>query len=437
MPGNKMPKSTPGLTTVAAGSAIYFLSSLFSAAIPFALLPVFTRYLTPSEYGEVAIFQTLVAGLPAVIGLSVDGVANRKYYDGRGAQLRQFIGNCVYLVVITTTLALLLLLALRRPASDFLQLGGNALFLGLLASVSTVLIQLRLGQWQVRNQASRYGLFQIAAAAAGAVVSLLLVVVAQQGAQGRIEAQAFTTAAFAILAVWLLWRDKLLGLTEWHGEHVREALGYGVPLLPHVIGLFLLSSIDRVIIASNLGLAEAGVYAVAMQLAGALGMVFGSINTAFVPWLFERLTKDVPEDKQSIVRMTYAHFAFSLLIAALAFVVGPWAVVKVAGERYAAAGEIIGFLVLGQVFGGMYLMVCNYVFFSKRTGALSTVTITSGVLNVALLAGLAQLFGLRGAAVAYALTMGIRFLATWWVANRRHPMPWMAALRNYSSATPS
>src|SRR5699024_9927880 len=145
---------------------------------------------------------------------------------------------------------------------------------------------------------------------------------------------------------------------------------------------------------------------------------------AYVPWLFERLKRDHENEKRQIVRYTYSWYALLLCGAGLAFAIGPWLVVFVAGENYARAGDVIGWLALGQVFGGMYLMVTNYIFFSKRTGLLSLVTISSGLLNIALLFLLINRFGLEGAAYAFCIAMGIRFLLSWLVAQMRHPMPW-------------
>ena len=82
---------------------------------------------------------------------------------------------------------------------------------------------------------------------------------------------------------------------------------------------------------------------------------------------------------------------------------------------------------LGQVFNGMYLMVTNYIFFSKRTGLLSIATMFSGVVNLVLLLILIRQFGLEGAAYAFCISMGLRFLLTWFVAQKRHPMPWLKA----------
>jgi O-antigen/teichoic acid export membrane protein len=155
-----------------------------------------------------------------------------------------------------------------------------------------------------------------------------------------------------------------------------------------------------------------------------MAIVFDAINKAYVPWLFERLKRDDAQEKMQVVRLTYVAFAAALAAAGLAFAVGPWLVVVVAGKEYAAAGQVIGWLALGQAFGGMYLMVTNYIFYSRRTGLLSLVTIGTGLLNLALLFGMVEWLGLVGAALAFAGSMALRFLLVWAVAQKRHPMPW-------------
>ena len=130
------------------------------------------------------------------------------------------------------------------------------------------------------------------------------------------------------------------------------------------------------------------------------------------------------DEKKQIVRWTYAYCIALLGIAALAFVIGPLLMILVAGEKYSAATDVIGWLALGQAFNGMHLMVTNYNFYSKRTGLLSFSTIISGLINVGLLMVLISFMGLKGAAIAFAISMAIKFLLTWYVAQLRHPMPW-------------
>ena len=407
------------------GSAVYLFSNMLAAAIPFALLPILTRYLSPAEYGQVAIFQTLLAGLGAFVGLSGQGAAGVKYYDNHFSkqELKYFIGNCFLILAATISLVLLAALIFRHPLSNWLALETNWLLLSVGVSGATFIAALRMGQWQVRKQAKNYGAFQVSQSLINMLLSLLVVVYFLQGAAGRIWVLGVVPMAFAVVALFLLYKDDLLGFA-WRPNYLREILAFGVPLIPHSAGLFLLSSVDRFVINDKLGLAQVGIYMVAVQLTAAMGLVFDAINNAYVPWLFERLKRNQIEEKKQIVRWTYAYCIALLGVAALAFIIGPSMLILVAGEKYSAAADVIGWLALGQAFHGMYLMVTNYIFYSKRTGLLSFSTITSGLINVGLLVVLISSMGLKGAAIAFAISMAIKFLLTWYVAQLRHPMPW-------------
>ena len=418
--------------TFLSGSAVYLVSNILNAAIPFALLPVLTRFLSPSEYGQVAMFHTLLGALIAFVGLSLHGAAGRKFYDGNLAEndLKEFIGSCLQILCLTTLVTLSILIAFSGKFSQWLGLDAKWILLAVLTTTSSVIVQIRFGQWQVRKKAKLYGAMQVSKSLFDVSLSLLLVVIFVYGAGGRITAQVIAAVSFAGLALWFLKKDNLLRFFVWRPDFIREALSFGIPLIPHVGGMFLLTTVDRFVINSELGLAEAGIYMVAVQFGMALSLIFDAINKAYVPWLFERLKRDETEEKRQIVRYTYAWYCFILLGAAVAFIVGPWLITAIAGEKYAGAGDVIGWLVLGQVFNGMYLMITNYIFFSKRTGLLSLASIFSGAVNFLLLIVLVRQSGIQGAAYAFCSAMALRFLLSWYVAQKRHPMPWLTFRRS-------
>lgn len=412
--------------TFLAGTAVYLITNILNAAIPFALLPILTRHLTPEEYGEVAMFQTLLGALMAFVGLSLQGAAGRKFYDGNleKDELKEFIGSCLQILAVTTLIVFSALLLFQQQFSQWLGLDQKWILLAVLVTASNMVTMIRLGQWQVRKKAKSYGALQLSRSLLNVGLSLALVVIFLQGADGRIIGQSTAVAIFAMASLFFLKKDSLLKFLIWRPNYIKEALKFGVPLIPHVGGMFLLTTVDRFVINSELGISQAGIYMVAVQFGMALSLIFNAINKAYVPWLFERLKIDNKQEKLKIVRYTYGWYIFILAGAALSFIVGPWLIVFIAGDKYSQAGEIIGWLVLGQVFNGMYLMVTNYIFFSKRTGLLSAASIFSGLFNLLLLFILVREFGIHGAAYAFSLSMGLRFLLTWFVAQKRHPMPW-------------
>jgi len=79
---------------------IYTGSNVINKAIPFFLLPIVTRYLTPTDYGIVATFNVLLAVMVVFVGLSMHGAINVNYFKLTKEELREYIGN-VFIILFT------------------------------------------------------------------------------------------------------------------------------------------------------------------------------------------------------------------------------------------------------------------------------------------------------------------------------------------------
>lgn len=407
------------------GAAIYLAASIINALIPFVLLPVLTRYLEPSEYGEVAIFQVWVSLIGALCGLSVHGAAVRKYYDydEPDKEIGPFIFSCIAVLCISTLFVFFLILPFLTLISNIVGLSEKWLIVGVVVAFFNFLMRIRLGQWQVSKNPKFYGMFQISASLLDMFLSLLLVVFFTLGVAGRISGYSSAVVIFGLGSLLLLKRNNLLR-PSWRPDLMIEALRFGVPLVPHVIGAFLLITVDRAVIGSQVGLEQAGYYMVAVQFAMVMSLVLDSINKAYTPWLYERLSRDDLDQKLHIVKITYIYGFFLFLCVFFAFSVGDSILIFIAGDKYAPAGDLVGWLVLAKAFHGMYYMVCSYIFYTKKTAIISRLTISTGLINVGLLFVLTDFFGLVGAAWAMCISMLLQWILTWFFAARLVYMPW-------------
>ncbi|AZL86075.1 polysaccharide biosynthesis protein [Aliivibrio salmonicida] len=408
------------------GARVYLVSNILNAIIPFLLLPILTRYLSPAEYGQIAMFQTLLAGIGTFIGLNAVGAAERKFYDGDVSEtvLKEFNGSCMQILAVSSVLVFICIALFQQQLSEFLAIPTSWVLAAVGISILGFISRIRLGQWQIRNQAKLFGMLQVSSSLINMLLSILFVVVLEQGAEGRIDAQVITGLIATMVALAWLYKDNLLQVRLWRPTYIKEVLAFGVPLMPHSIGGVLLNLYDRFVINQQLGIVDVGIYMVAVQLSSAMLIVFDAINKAYVPWLFERLKHNDAQEKQKIVKNTYIYMVSILLLAGLAFWIGPLFITLIAGDKYKAAGEIIGWLCLGQAFSGMYLMVTNYIFFSKKTSYLACITIIAGLINVILLFVFAKQFGLVGVAMAFTLSKLIHFIMTFYISNNAYKMPW-------------
>ena len=372
-------------------------------------------------------FQALISGMAAFVGINAVGAANRKFYDNMdSSETIKFNTSCIWVLITSVIGVFLFLLLFNEWLQTLLNITSSWIFIALVVCIFNFLIHLRLGQWQVRGEAKKYGVLQVSNSILNLFFTLVLVVIVSLGGSGRVYSYVFSAGAMAIISLILLHKGRLISYKKPEIKHVKEIVKFGFPLIPHVFGIFLLTILDRVIINDRLGLQSAGVYMLAAQISMALLIIFDAINKAYLPWLFDKLSNGNMRDKQQIVKATYIYFIILLFIGLLGFLLGPHFVVLIAGENYKSAGDIIGWLILGQVFGGMYLMVTNYIFYSKETSMLSLVTISTGVFNVFLVYSLVDLYGMVGAGYSFCFSMFMRFIFTWFVAAKKVDMPWFS-----------
>lgn len=404
-------------------AAIYTASNLLNAAIPFVLLPILTRVLPPAGYGVIGMFQASLGVLSAFTGLSVNGAVGVRYVDRDSIDFPGYVYSCLWILALSTLATFLVVAGLHAPLAALSSVPAFWLLMAVLVSGCNFLIQIRMNIWLMSGSARAYGTFQVLLSALNMGISLLLVLYLKQGHEGRLWGQSLAVIGFAVLAVVSLVRGGWLAPRLDRG-HLRHALHFGVPLIPHIIGGLLLGFADRFVINQKLGLEQAGIYLVAVQLGAGMAIVAESFNNSFVPWLFRTLKEGDPAQKLVVVRGTWLYFLAALGAAGLvALLAGP-VLSLVAGTRYLPAAGALSLLALGQAFSGMYLMVTNYIFYSGKTRPLALVTALAGGLGLTLTWHLVPLMGIAGAGFSFAVAMLFRFLGTWFLAQRACPMPW-------------
>jgi O-antigen/teichoic acid export membrane protein len=404
-------------------AAVYSSANILNAAIPFLLLPILTRVLLPADYGVLAMFNATLGILGAFTGLSVHGAVNVRFVDRESIDFPRYVGSCLCVLLVSTLATLGVVALLLKPLSEFTAVPPLWLLLAVIVSSCNFLIQVRLGIWLMAKKPIAYGSFQLSLSILNMGLSLIFVILLQLSYEGRLLGQLIAVVAFAFIGLlslsfsgWVKFRPS------W--QYMREALDFGLPLVPHVIGGFLVAVADRFIIKQKIGLEAAGIYMVAVQLGLGMGLLADAFNKAFVPWLYEQLKADSFEIKRRIVKGTWVYFFVALIFAGIIALLSYWIVLLVAGPEYVGASSALAWIALGQAFGGMYLMVTNYIFYKRKTKMLAWTTLFSGGVGVLLTWILTPVFGIAGAGLSFAIAMCIRFLLTWFLSQRVCPMPW-------------
>lgn len=415
------------------GNAGIFLgANIVSAGIPFLLLPFLTRALSPADYGLVAMFGIMVNLFGAVTGLSVHGAIGVRFFELEKAALARFVGSCIGILFVSTIAVFCLVAMFGRLLIEPTSLPYEWLLIAVFISGMQFLVNIKLTLWQVSRAAKRYGVFQVSQGLINAAISLVFIFSFFMGWEGRALGQVIATGVFGLLALLLLLLNKELSHPKIGEGQVVGALKFGVPLVPHVIGGLVMVVADRFIIANMLDIQSVGIYTLALQI----GMVVGLLADAFIkvygPWLYARLKENSDAARLEVVGVTYLVWLAFIAIAILAIGLCELFFSAVVGKEFIAAKEIVIWFLLGQAFKGMYLSIAGLFFFSSKTGSVSIVTVFTGVFSVTATISFVKLYGLQGAAIAYAISEGMLFLLAWVLSRRICSMPWSEVVASLS-----
>jgi O-antigen/teichoic acid export membrane protein len=209
----------------------------------------------------------------------------------------------------------------------------------------------------------------------------------------------------------------------------KDALRYGFPLLPHALGGLLIGMADRFLVTNLLDVGTTGVYVVAVQSGMVLGIAADAFNRAYAPWLMENLQQANFVKKRRIVQYTYIYFGAILSVALVLTFLAPHFLSRLVGPLYQGAAPILGYILFGNAFMGMYYMVTNYIFIARRTELLSGLSVSVGCITIATTWFLIKDHGITGAAQGFMIGQALLFLGTWFIANSCYQMPWLRVVR--------
>ena len=402
---------------------MYVAGNAVNAAVPILLLPILTRRLSVGDYGILGMYDLLVGLALPIVGLGLHGAIARQYYERDRVDFPAYVGTCLLLTVGTMVVVAGCLAAFHSLITRYTGVPGAWLAWVLLGALGQFLSLATLTIWQVRQEPFRFGVFRVSQTLVNVALSLILVLPLALGWRGRVIGQAVSFAAFGLGGVAWMWRAGHARF-HWVRDYARNALQFGVPLIPHTLGFWAIVMIDRLFVSVMLGPADVGRYTAAYQIGMGISLLQNSFNQAWTPWLYERLKAGVPGERRVIVQFTYGYLLALLVVAGALAAAAPLLGATVLGKAFRESVDIIGWIGLGYAFNGMYKMVTNYIFYAQRTYLLAWVSAGTAVCGAGINYVLIRANGLAGAAQASCATFALSFLVTWWLAQRVHPMPW-------------
>ena len=382
------------------GAAAVQLADIVAKVLALGLLPLYTRHLTRADYGTAELLITLVILVSILVRLGIHESFVRFWFAHEGEEERRALARrSVGFLVCATSAAALLGVAAAGPLSE-LVLGRRDVPLMLCAV---------LGLWAFTNLELAYALLRVEekwrtyAAASLTNVALtvastvVLVVALDQGALGLLLG-TYSASALVFLGVLASQRGTFAPAPGAAGAAYGTLFRFGLPTVPAEASLFALNLVDRYWLFHLSSPAAAGLYALAVKLAGVVVFSVRAFQYAWPPLAYS-VRDDTEAARLYAVVATFYVVATGIVVAGLALL-GRWLVRLFAAPSFYAAHEALPWVALGWALYGLVLVLVAVAGRARVTTRNFPAAFAGLVLNVALLALLVPRFGAAGAGMA-------------------------------------
>ncbi len=400
--------------------AIYGLGDVSIQVVNFALLRVYVQYLSPEDYGILALLGTVEAVTKLFFRWGVDGSFMRFWYDCPDDPARQRLASTLFFFLLATNgLLLAAAVAVSPWLSTWLGAPGYtvALQLVLLNTFAIGFTFIPFHVLRMQQRAREFSLLAFARSAATLVLRLVLVVGFGYGVMGVVVADLVVTAV--LLTVMVRWFAPLIR-PMFSTVVLRESLAFGLPRVPHGFAQQVIAVGDKVILTFFVSLPEIGLYAMGVSV-GLIQKVFlAAFEYAWAPFYYATVREPGAERVFSTVT-TYGVALLALMTAGLSAIAADLLNVVTHGQYTAAAG-VVAWTSLGVFFQGVYLMTSIGLNITRRTEYYPIATAISAAVNVGLNVLLIPRFGIMGAAYANGVAYAAQAALAYYFSQRFYPV---------------
>lgn len=399
-------------------SGVYGLGTVVSQIVAFLLLPLYTRYLTPSDYGVMATIEVSVGIIGLVVTIGITRSLARFYYESeRQAEGNKVLSTAYITYAAVACLSLPFLLWISGPLGRMLLAGEDFGSLFKISFVSLVLDGvINIGMMYLRLIKKPIIFITIT------VTRLLLLI-----ALNFLFIVHFHWGVLAIfvssLIVHILFASVMTGLilfkirVNFSLRISLELLKYGLPMIPSSMGSTAVKQSDKYFVLYFMSVADMGIYSLALKFGNAVhNLLTIPFNMAYIPRRFEIMNRTDAKEIYSKI-FTYYFFTVGYVGLALSLLIPEILRVMVTPEFY-SAGKIVPLVIFSMIIFGCQYHFDFGILQSKKTKYLAYINVVCSAVQIGLNFIMIRNYGMWGAVGSSIVSLGLQTFLLYVVSDK-------------------
>ena len=279
-------------STIIKGTIAVSIANAGSQIINIILLPVYTRYLTPEDFGIFSLVNLIITFMALIYNPGIMTASIRMFHQTEKVKERQvLIGSLFVFFVVIPIIPILLsvvfgdfIFNIIFSEFSFYPFGLMALILAFFTQPNKTWITLKTLEHKLHKTA----IYSIIAVVLSAITSVVLIVQYNMGAIGRVIGM-FPSAIFLFIISFS--SIKKFSENKWSSQSIKKQISFGAPLIIGLWSLQLLNFTGSYLLERLMGIDQVGLFGFATTVAGIpLFLVLG-FKQMWGPILYENLNK--------------------------------------------------------------------------------------------------------------------------------------------------
>lgn len=405
-------------------SLIYGLGTSITALSGLILVPLYTRFLAPSEYGVFSLISIVFSLLFFLYDFGMINALFRWYYqyEPHETALRQRVVSTAYIFTASLAFIFTVLFWIVAPLISQVILSSTAYTGVIRLMLAAVFLQsLTMIPLSVLRIKERVVTFTVIAVSGILFLALANLYFLSQG-KGVSGIYAGYIATYLCMAVILFILTKRGQSVSFSFAELKGMLKFGLPYVPVLFFSWAIDYSDRYILGHMVELNQVGLYSVGYKIGQVLYVADKTFLIAWMPLLLP-LSQQYKEKAQYVCGRVFTYFIFATGSIFLAISLFSREIIAVfASAAYADAAMVIPWVALAYFFYGIYIFMLSSLIVAKNIYAQPIILLAAAGANILLNILLIPRFGMMGSAYATGVSYCIAAVATYIFAQKYYPI---------------
>ena len=387
-------------------SVLYAIGEIVPKLVSFFLLPVYTHYLSKTDYGIISYTNSFVMFLFVLCVLSLNTYVLRFYFEKEDETYRKRLLGNFYIIIAGVNILLSLLAYFSLPIiieKYHIQVPWNPYFkLAVIANFLEVFSVIPLVLYRVKQQAKWFTILSLSRTLLQMLLIFLLIVVFKWGILGHFYGRLFSLIPFFFIYWVIIARKATL---NFNFAELKKGLAFSTPLLPGALAYLVLSLSDRIILERFVPMAQIGIYSLAYTLALTLNIVIQGFYKAVEPEIFQHYGKD---SFNTFIKKTQNTFFLIVYFGAMFITLFSQEVFKImASKEFYEGYLLVPILMIGVIMTGQNVIFGGIIIAEKKSKILGGATIIGAIVSVTFNLSLMRYGGVYIAAISSAVSFAV------------------------------